>query len=161
MSREPKRVRRRNDNKYTVIRWAAKCEASGGKWMTDPCSSEPVVGASVSGARLAHYLRHHPSLRRFQNVLAPREGAALLAEAKNRDEVYPRLGPLRRNPTDPLGDDSDDGNDHQAEQHPVGEGENDGSKVKTSERVESPWWACGWVSSERGSENAPCVSEAE
>ena len=84
----------------------------------------------------------------------------LLAEANNRDEVYPRLGPLRRNPTDPPAVDSGGGNDRQAEQPPVGGGENDGSKVKTSERVESPWWACGWVSSERGSENAPCVSEA-
>jgi hypothetical protein len=130
-----------------------------GKWLTDPCSSGPVVGASVSGARLAHYLRRRPSLRRFQSVHAPQEEAALLAE-ENLDEVYPRLALLRKNPTGPPADDSDDGSAHEVEQNPAGEGENDGLKVKMLERVESPWWAYGSVSSERGRENAPYVSEA-
>lgn len=86
-------------------------------------------------------------------MYGPREAA--LAEAENRDEVYPRLV-LRRKPTGPLVDDSA-GNAHRAG-HPTGEGKDDGSRAKTSERVASPWWECGWVSSERGTENAPCAS---
>ena len=149
MSQEPKRARK-HDDKY--IRWLPS-EKRAGEWLTDPCSLGLVVAASVSGALLAHYLRHRPSLQRPQNVFGPREAA--LAEAENRDEVYPRLV-LRRKPTDPLADDSN-GNAHRAG-HPTGEDKDDGSRAKTLERVANPWWGCGWVSSERETENALCAS---
>jgi hypothetical protein len=125
---------------------------AGGKVETDPYSSEPVVAASVSGARPAHYLRRRQSPQRFPDAYAPR-GAAL-EEAENRDEVYPRLA-LRRKPG-PLADGSG-GNAHRAGD-PAGEGENGGSKVKTSVRAVSLGWRCGWASSERGTANAPCAS---
>jgi len=86
----------------------------------------------------------------------PREAA--LAEAGNRNEVYPRWA-QRRKPTELHADDSD-GNAHRAESL-AGEGENDGSKAKMSVRVARPWWACGWGSSERGTENAPCALKVE
>lgn len=151
MSQEPKRARKYDDK---FIRWQPS-EKQAGEWLTDPCSLGLVVAASVSGALLAHYLRHRPSLQRPQNVFGPREAA--LAEAENRDEVYPRLV-LRRKPTGPLDDDLD-GNAHRAG-HLAEEDKDDGSRAKTSERVASPWWGCGWVSSEQGTENAPCASRA-
>jgi len=115
--------------------------------LTDRCNSEPVVVASVSGARLVHYLRRRPSPQQFPNVHAPREAA--LAEAENRDEVYPRLG-LRGKPSPPV---DDSGGNVRRAGHLAVEGENDGWKVATSERV-----VYGWESSEREMENALCAS---